>query len=109
MSPTDVAANERAVPVFVDHRVSYVLSEGEDYAYTIRSGPTLDVRLRRDDGGWTALEVETGIFGHGDDVLEAMRDFQAAIVEHLDVLERRPALSDELAWQLDYLRARVRR
>jgi hypothetical protein len=51
--------------------------------------------------------VETGIFGHGDDALGAIRDFQAAIVEHLDVLERRPALSNELAWQLDYLRARV--
>jgi hypothetical protein len=109
MSPTDVAANERAVPVFLDQRVSYVSSEAEDYAYTIRSGPSLDVKLQRDDDHWIVLEVETGIFGYGDDILEAIRDFQAATVEHLDVLEQRAALSDELAWQLDYLRARVRR
>jgi hypothetical protein len=109
MSLTDVAANERVVPVFPDHRVSYVSPEVEGYVYTIRSGPSLNVALQRENDHWIAVEAETGIFCHGNDVLEAIKDFQAAVVEHLDVLERRPALSDELAWQLDYLRARVRR
>ena len=108
MSPT-VAANERAVPVFPDQRVRYTWPETGDYAYSIRSGPSLNVRLQRENDHWIALEVETGIFGYGDDPLGAVDDFQTAIVEHLDVLERRPALSDDLAWQLDYLRARVRR
>lgn len=108
MSPT-VAANERALPVFPDHRVRYTSSGAGDYAYAIRSGPSLNVRLQRENDHWIALEVETGIYGYGDDALEAVNDFQTAIVEHLDVLERRPALSNELAWQLDYLRARIRR
>jgi hypothetical protein len=109
MSLTDVAANERDVPVFADHRVSYVSSEGEGYAYTIRSGPSLAVKLHRENGNWFVRETETGIIGQGGDVLEAARDFERAVDQQLEQLERQDSVEAELAWQLEYLRARVRR
>ena len=107
MSPTDVAGTERSVPVFPDHRVTYVREEA-GYAYAVRTGPSLNVELRHDHGYWIVWEVETGIFGQGEDVLGAMRDFERAVSQHLDLLERQDALSEELSWQLEYLRARVR-
>jgi hypothetical protein len=56
------------------------------------------------DAGWTIRDVETGIFGAGATDADALRDFFAALDEHRDVLERQPALSAELAAQLEYLR-----
>lgn len=55
------------------------------------------------EGGWTATDTATGIFGSGEDVTEAMRDLYAALHEHRDVLQRQPELSEALAQQLDYL------
>jgi hypothetical protein len=81
---------------------SYVLDTGE-------MPPSFSLELRRGDGYWTVTDGPTGIFGQGSDVLAAIRDFSSAVAEHLDVLERQRELSEELAWQLDYLRARVRR
>jgi hypothetical protein len=108
MTPANVAATERSVPVFPDRRVTYLRKE-VSYAYTVRSGPSFNVELRRENGYWLVRDVEIGIFGYGSDVLEAMRDFKRAVEQHLDVLERQDALSEELSWQLGYLRARVRR
>ncbi len=55
----------------------------------------------------TVRDPKTGIFGQGEDVLAALQDFMRAAAEHRDVLERQPTLSEDLAAQLKYLRARV--
>lgn len=59
------------------------------------------------DGVWTVRDLETGIFGTGSERATALDDFEAALREHLDVLERQPALSEELQAQLRYLRIRL--
>jgi hypothetical protein len=78
-------------------------------SYRISVSPTFEVTLHRGDGYWTVTDARTGIYGQGDDISAAIRDFLAAVSEHLDTLERQPSLSEELAWQLSYLRERVRR
>lgn len=91
--------------------VTYLTSR-EPPSYTLDAGkmpPSFSIRFERGDGYWVVTDRPTGIFGQGEDVLAAVQDFQAAVSEHLDVLERQAALSEELAWQLEYLRARVRR
>jgi hypothetical protein len=77
------------------------------YAIPVRPGFRLDVRHA--EGRWTIVDRETGVFGTGDDPSAAIRDFQRAVAEHLDVLQRQESLSDELAAQLNYLRTRVSR
>ena len=60
--------------------------------------------LEEHGGYWTVRDVGTGIFGSGADPEAAHRDFERALREHLDVLERQDALSPELTAQLAYLR-----
>ena len=62
-----------------------------------------------DEGYWVVRDPQTGIFGHGAEPSEALADFHLAAVQHLEVLEQEPALSAELSWQLEYLRARIER
>jgi hypothetical protein len=88
--------------------VNYRLSEQQP-SYTVTFSPAFHLQLRRGENYYTVTDERTGIFGQGEDASVAIRDFYSAVSEHLDVLERQPALSDELSWQLDYLRARVRR
>lgn len=76
------------------------VSGGLPFAYEFR---------QEDDGYWIVRDTETGIFGHGDDLPAAVADFHIAAAQHLDVLEREPALSEELSRQREYLRARIRR
>jgi hypothetical protein len=76
-------------------------------AYTIAARPWFDIQVRREPDYWTVVDRETGIFGHGDDLLAALRDFDRAAVEHLDVLQRQESLTDELTAQVAYLRQRV--
>lgn len=54
--------------------------------------------------GWTVRDLATGIFGAGATMDEAYHDCLVAQREHLDVLERQPELSKDLAEQLEYLR-----
>jgi hypothetical protein len=93
---------DRLVPVV------YRLSE-QAPSYTVALSPSFHLQVQRGEGYFTVTDEPTGIYGQGEDVSAAIRDFLTAVSEHLDVLERQPALSEELAWQLDYLRARVRR
>lgn len=62
-----------------------------------------------ENGYWYVRDTETGIFGHGETPSGALEDFYVAAAQHLDVLEREPALSGELSRQLEYLRARIQR
>ena len=78
-----------------------------EVTYVLKAHPWFDIDIRREQDYWTVVDRETGIFGHGDDPLEALREFNRAAAEHLDVLERQPELSDELTDQLSYLRERI--
>lgn len=72
--------------------------------------PSFAYQFRReDDGYWIVQDIETGIFGHGEEVIDALTDFHIAAVQHLAVLEAEPTLSEELLWQREYLRARIPR
>ena len=72
--------------------------------------PPFDYEFRyADEGYWIVRDFETGIFGHGREPSDALADFHLAAVQHLDVLEQEPALSEELSRQLEYLRARIQR
>lgn len=109
---TDLPA-EQSAPIIssprgIPYRVTYVRSSAQP-SYSVRVSPSFEVRFRRGDGYWTVTDAPTGIFGQGEDPSAAIRDFLAAVAEHLDTLERQTSLSEELAWQLAYLRARVRR
>jgi predicted RNase H-like HicB family nuclease len=73
----------------------------------IRTSWSGEVTLEEHNGYWAAADPETGIFGSGPDVLSAVQDLQQALQEHLDVLGRQEALSDDLAAQLDYLCRRL--
>ena len=60
--------------------------------------------LEPHDDYWTAVDPETGIFGSGPDRDAALEDLRQALHEHLEVLDRQEALSEELWAQLVYLR-----
>ncbi len=49
-------------------------------------------------------DPETGVFGTGDDLDDAIRDFQAALHDHLAVLASEDALAPPLQRQLEILR-----
>lgn len=104
-SPVGSSSPHELVPV------TYLTSR-EPPSYTVDADnmpPSFNIRFERGDGYWIVTDRPTGIFGQGEDALAAVQDFQTAVSEYLDVLERQPELSEELAWQLDYLRSRVRR
>ncbi len=101
-SPIGSSSRDRLVPV-------EYLPNDEPPAYTVEVSPSFELQIERGDGYCTVTDGPTGIFGQGENAAAAIRDFFVAVSEHLDVLERQSALSEELAWQLEYLRARLRR
>jgi len=115
MSPTDLVvsdldstATEQAVPVLLDHRVTY-LREEADYAYTIRARPSFNIKLERTSDYWIIRDTKTGVSGQGNEILQAMASFERNIALRLAALEQQQhALPEELFRQLQYLRARVR-
>jgi hypothetical protein len=100
--PIGSRSDDRPVPI--EYRPN-----DEPPAYTVGVSPSFELQMERGDGHFTVIDGPTGIFGQGETVSAAIRDFFMAVSEHLDVLERQSALSEELAWQLEYLRARLRR
>jgi hypothetical protein len=87
--------------------VEYVTPERPAPSYSVQARPGFSIRVSCKGGRWEVLDRETGIFGIGDDASDAIRDFQRAVREHLNVLEGQASLSDELAAQLTYLRLRA--
>jgi hypothetical protein len=63
--------------------------------------------LEQHEGYFTVRDLETGIFGTGREPQAAIDDFQIALREHLELLERQSSLSPDLQAQLHYLRARL--
>jgi hypothetical protein len=99
----DVSADEREL--LWSPRVSFGYARTEATVASYRARPTLSLKSRHEGGRWLIEECVTGIFGQGADALDAVNDFRRALREHLEVLERQPALSDALQFQLEYLRA----
>ena len=64
------------------------------------SGPILEEH----EGYYTVRDLETGIFGSGADPEAAQTDFERALREHRDMLERQDDLSPKLSAQLAYIR-----
>lgn len=114
-SERDSTGNGRTVSSVPDLRVSYHRTQ-ETPAYEINPATfevhpasSFELHYNRGNGYWMIWDAETAIYGYGRRLADARRDFQVAVVQHLDVLESEDRLSEELAWQLEYLRARVRR
>jgi hypothetical protein len=78
---------------------------------TAQSAPSVPYDLAVEWGGesWAVWDRPTGIYGWGQTLTAAIADFRQAVHEHLDVLERQEALSDDLRWQLRYLHDRANR
>lgn len=106
----DSSAKERDVPIVPERPGQHVVYRHPHTAYPsyrITPAPSFSFELERGNGYWIVRDSETGIYGTAEDVLGALKDFFRAAAQHLDVLKRQEALSDELSWQLAYLRARV--
>src|SRR5437868_2242029 len=83
--------------------VAYARRESSEASYAIPARPGFMLRVQHEAGLWTVVDRETGIFGSGENLSDAIGDFRRAAAEHLDVLERQPSLSEDLAAQLAYL------
>lgn len=108
----DSSANEQAVPVVPERpnqHVIYPHPEADYTSYKITPAPSFDFKLQRGGDYWIVRDRQTGIYGDAENLSEALEEFYRAAAQHLDVLERQDALSEELSWQLNYLRTRVRR
>lgn len=107
----DSTGSERAIPSVPNERVSYRSSEAEA-TYEVHPAALFDLEFNlhrhRGNGYWIVWDANTAIHGYGRRLAQAREDFQAAVRQHLEVLESEENLSEELAWQLEYLRARVR-
>jgi len=78
----------------------------ETWSNVVESWSNQEIVEEHDDY-WTVRNPETGIFGSGPDRDTAVKGFERALREHLDVLERQAELSDDLTAQLVYLRQRL--
>lgn len=65
-------------------------------------------KLTFEDGIWTVVNPETGIFGSGESPEAAYEDFEHALLGHLRVLREDEALSPGLSASLEYLQHRLR-
>src|SRR5215218_7708323 len=92
--------NGRVVPSGLDQRVAYVHSEGTPAYEDVHPAASFSLRYERGHGYWIVRDEVTGIFGCAKRPSGARRDFQLAVGQHLDVLERQDVLSPELSWQL---------
>jgi hypothetical protein len=81
---------------------SHSLSMAEVASYAVGE-QELPWRWERIEGGWTATDRVTGIFGFGEDVNGAIVDLLHALKEHREVLEAQDELSPDLQEQLAYL------
>lgn len=113
-SERDSTGSRRAVPFVPDPRVSYQHTQATP-AYEIRPvafeahpAGSFELQYHRGNGYWMVWDARTAIHGYGRRLSDARRDFQVAVMQHLEVLENEERLSEELAWQLEYLRACVR-
>ena len=107
MTVTASATDEGAVAY--TEGVAYALLQGgsPEEHYVFRGRPQFRVEVEREGEVWIVHDRVTGIHGAGETPSDALGDFQRAVTEHLDVLERQDAISEDLQVQLLYLRERV--
>jgi hypothetical protein len=101
------SATEEQVITHVDVNTVYGSAFKPAEHYTVPARPGFALRVERDGDTWIIDDPLAGVHGAGQSPSEALRDFQAATLEHVDVLERQETLSDALCAQLKYLRARI--
>jgi hypothetical protein len=65
----------------------------------------LNVRIYVSEDGVAVSDSESGVFGAGHTLQDAVRDFRAALYDHLAVLAEDDALSPGLQQQLELLRS----
>jgi predicted RNase H-like HicB family nuclease len=65
----------------------------------------LSVRIHEDADGVAVADAETGVFGAGGSLREAVLDLRSALQDHLEVLTEDDALSPGLQHQLEVLRS----
>jgi hypothetical protein len=104
---TTATATSMQAPTTPDRvDVSYSVHRSVGFSY-LAGGRAFFLDRQRAGDAWIVRDIPTGIFGQGGTFEDAAEDFGRAVREHLDVLNRQDALSDELARQRDYLRARL--
>jgi predicted RNase H-like HicB family nuclease len=64
----------------------------------------LHVHLYDTEDGMAIADVDTGVFGNGATLADALQDFRSALQTHLAALTEEDALSPSLQHQLDTLR-----
>lgn len=88
---------------------TYVAEATDRPGYSVVAYEGFSLKADFDSDGVVIRDTETGIFGVGESPLDALRDFERAAEEHLDVLERQAGLSADLERQREYLRRRLSR
>jgi hypothetical protein len=107
---TTSAATSGAVGAFGVHVVGRTVKRANaPLSIAVAGQPEFRLQVERDRDVWVISDVPSGVFGTGETMTSALLDFTRATREHLDVLERQPALTPALHHQLEYLRARVTR
>lgn len=101
------SATERDIADRPSGKCSYAASEPAAESYVFETRPAFELEPIATETGWAVRDVETGIYGAGETPSEALLDFQRAVLEHLDMLQRQESLSDDLLAQLQYLQARA--
>jgi len=64
----------------------------------------LHVRIHETEDGVAIADFDTGVFGDGATLADALQDFRSALQTHLAALIEEDALSPSLQHQLDTLR-----
>ncbi len=101
------SATEADAAAYIEGVTYAPLNGGSAGQYVVQGRRQFHVEVERDGGAWIVHDRVSGIHGAGETPSEALGDFQRAAREHLDVLERQDALSEDLEAQLRYLRERV--
>jgi predicted RNase H-like HicB family nuclease len=107
MTVTASATDEVATTYIAGVTYAPLSKDSLEEHYVFQGSPQFRVEVEREDQVWIVHDRVTGIHGAGETPSEALGDFQRAAMEHLDVLERQDALSEDLQAQLLYLRERV--
>jgi len=107
MTVATASGTEEQIVVGSTAGYSYASSFTPAEQYVLTARPGFHLMIEHEAECWVVSDPETGVHGAGDSPSDALADFLAAVAEHVDVLERQPALSDDLAAQLRYLRDRI--
>lgn len=92
-------------------RVAFHRGETLDGQFWLSGGDIalpLRVEMHGADHGLTAVQPDTGIFGTGRSLADALNDLRAALVEYRGALTSAQPLAEDLREQLGFLRRHLR-